>query len=209
MPQPLFLFEIFQVALFCIEFLRSSSINKKLQVVFHFIKIEVVFHFPKNWGCLTFEKTRSLPFLKIWGHLPFSKIEVVFHFQKNWGRLPFSNKLRLSSIFKKLRSSSIFKNIEVVFHISSSWVKIRLHTKNQLPRLSRTALIVIIPGVGWAPTYNGWAATYNEWAATYNRWAATYKFFLPIYNTTPGRTRLELTWVVAIGPSGLRALSQN
>jgi hypothetical protein len=29
----------------------------------------------------------------------------------------------------------------------SSWVKIRLHTKNQLPRLSRTALIVIIPGV--------------------------------------------------------------
>ena len=41
----------------------------------------------------------------------------------------------------------IKKNIEVVFHISSSWVKIRLHTENQLLRLSRTALIVMIPGV--------------------------------------------------------------
>ena len=35
-----------------------------------------------------------------------------------------------------MRSSSIFKNIEVVFHITSSWVRIRLHTKNQLPKLS-------------------------------------------------------------------------
>ena len=42
---------------------------------------------------------------------------------------------------KKLRSSSIFKNIEVAFHISSSWVKIRLHTKNQLPRLSGSAVV--------------------------------------------------------------------
>ena len=42
-----------------------------------------------------------------------------------------------------MRSSSIFEKIEVVFHISSSWVKIWLHTKNQLPRLHRTALIVI------------------------------------------------------------------
>jgi hypothetical protein len=32
-------------------------------------------------------------------------------------------------------------------HISSSWVKIRLHTKNQLPGLPRTALIVMGPGV--------------------------------------------------------------
>jgi hypothetical protein len=37
--------------------------------------------------------------------------------------------------------------VEVVFHISSSWVMIRLHTKNQLPKLPRTALIVISPGV--------------------------------------------------------------
>ena len=46
---------------------------------------------------------------------------------KKLGHLPFS---------KKLRSSSILKNIEVVFHFSSSLVRIRLHTKNQLPRLS-------------------------------------------------------------------------
>ena len=46
-----------------------------------------------------------------------------------------------------MRSSSIFKNIEV--HISSRWVKIRLYTENQLLRLSRTALIVMTPGVVW------------------------------------------------------------
>jgi hypothetical protein len=79
----------------------------------------------------------------------FKKIEVIFQFQKNWGRLPFSKILRSSSIFKKMRSSFIFLNIEVVFHISFSWVQIRLHTKNQLPKLSRTALIVKIPGVVW------------------------------------------------------------
>ena len=32
-------------------------------------------------------------------------------------------------------------------HISTSWVKIRLHTKNQLPRLPGSALKV--PGGGW------------------------------------------------------------
>ena len=56
---------------------------------------------------------------------------------------------RSSSIFKNIevvflliffRSSSIFINIEVVFHISSSWVRIRLHTKNQLPRLPGSGL---------------------------------------------------------------------
>ena len=45
------------------------------------------------------------------------------------------------------QSNTIKRNIEVVFHISSSWVKIRLHTENQLLRLSRTALIVMKPGV--------------------------------------------------------------
>ena len=33
-------------------------------------------------------------------------------------------------------------------HISSSWVKIRLHTKNQLPGLSGSALKVSLGG-GW------------------------------------------------------------
>ena len=32
-------------------------------------------------------------------------------------------------------------------HISSSWVKIRLHTENQLPKLSGSALKVYV--VGW------------------------------------------------------------
>jgi hypothetical protein len=39
------------------------------------------------------------------------------------------------------------KTVEVVFHISSSWVKIRLHTKNQLPKLPGTALNVMTPDV--------------------------------------------------------------
>ena len=86
----------------------------------------------------------------------------------NWGRLPFSKKIRSSSIFKniiiftfnylvafffevvfnlkkKFRSASFFKYIEVIFHILSSLVIIRLHTKNQPPRLPGTALNVMIP----------------------------------------------------------------
>ena len=66
--------------------LRSSSIQKNIEVVFHLkTKIEVIFRLQKNWG-----------------HLPFTKI--------NWGRLPFSKQFMLSSIYKrKLRSSSIYK----------------------------------------------------------------------------------------------------
>ena len=51
--------------------------------------------------------------------------------QQKLGCLSFSN---------KLRSSSIFKRIEIVFHISSSLVEIMLHTKNHLPRLPRAKL---------------------------------------------------------------------
>ena len=39
------------------------------------------------------------------------------------------------------------KKIEVGFHILSRWGKIMLYTQNQLPRLPRTAGIVIIPGL--------------------------------------------------------------
>jgi hypothetical protein len=35
-----------------------------------------------------------------------------------------------------------------ILHISSSWVKIRLHTENQPPRLSRSALKVSLGGGG-------------------------------------------------------------
>ena len=45
-----------------------------------------------------------------------------------------------SSIYKKNEFVFHFQNIEVIFHISSSWIKIRLHTKNQLPRLPITKL---------------------------------------------------------------------
>ena len=41
------------------------------------------------------------------------------------------------------------KEIDVVLHISYSWVKIRLQTKNQLPRLPGTGLIVITSVVWW------------------------------------------------------------
>jgi hypothetical protein len=58
----------------------------------------------------------------------FYKIEVVFHFYK------------IEVVFH-------FYKIEVVFHILSRWGKIMLHTRNQLPRLPRTARIVIISGV--------------------------------------------------------------
>jgi hypothetical protein len=67
-------------------------------------------------------------------------IEVVLGLQK---------KLRLSSIYPKNKVVFHLRKIEVVFHISSGCVKIRLHTKNQLPRLPRIALIVISPGVVW------------------------------------------------------------
>ena len=73
---------------------------------------------------------RSPSILKKLGLLPFSKkVRSSSISKKNWGRLPFS------------------KKIEVVFHLYSSWVEIRLHTKNQPPRLPWTAQIVIIPGV--------------------------------------------------------------
>ena len=65
---------------------------------------------------------------------------------KNQLHMKTREKFRTSSIYKKIRLSSIFKNIEVVFHISSSWVKIRLHTENQLPRLSGSALKVRLGG---------------------------------------------------------------
>jgi hypothetical protein len=90
------------------------------------------------------------------GRLPFlTKIEVLFHFSKIllfvllfvFGCiiffvvfLHFQKKLRSSFFKKKCRSSFIFKNIGVVFHISSSWARLRLHTKNQLPRLPGSCL---------------------------------------------------------------------
>jgi hypothetical protein len=50
----------------------------------------------------------------------------------------------------KANSVSDLKLGDPIFslHISSSWVEIRLHTKNQHPRLSRSALKVSLV-VGW------------------------------------------------------------
>ena len=110
--------------------------------------------FEKNWGCLPFEKILRSSSIR----LPFKKnIEVVFHCSSSWVKMKWQtenqlpglprSKLRLSSIWKKLSSSSIFKNIEVFFHISSSRVKIRLHTENQLPGLPGSALKVSVGGL--------------------------------------------------------------
>ena len=52
------------------------------------------------------------------------------------------------SIYYKNEVAFHCQNIEVVFHISSSWVKLRLHTENQLPRLSEIALKVELVVVG-------------------------------------------------------------
>jgi hypothetical protein len=81
----------------------------------------------------------------------------MLHTKNQIPRLP-RTKYRSSSIWKKLKSSSIFKNIELAFHNSSSWVQIRLHTENQLPGLPGSALKVCVGGggvgwggVGWVP----------------------------------------------------------
>ena len=66
-----------------------------------------------------------------------------------------------------MRSSSIFIFFEVIFHFSfffrsffiffgsclSSWIKIRLHTENQLPRLTGSALKVPVVVGWWVPTH--------------------------------------------------------
>ena len=117
-PQPLFRFQMFQVALFWLIFQKNEA-------VFHFQKItvmkifEVVFHLKKIRSSSISQKN--------WRFHPFSKQnEVVFYFQTNWGRLPFPKKFRSSSIPKKMRLSSIFKEIEVVFHFSKNWGRLPL-----------------------------------------------------------------------------------
>ena len=93
-----------------------------------------------------------------WGHLPFSKYWVFFHNLSSWVKIRLHTenqilglprtKMRSSSIWKTMRSSSVFQNIYVILHFSSSWVKIRLHTENQLPGLTGNALKVCVV-VGW------------------------------------------------------------
>jgi hypothetical protein len=77
---------------------------------------------------LVFQKKLGVSSIFFGGRLPFSFFR---------GRLPFSFFLRSSSIF-----------YEVVFLVGS---KIRLHTENQLPGLSGSALKVpVVGGVGWS-----------------------------------------------------------
>jgi hypothetical protein len=87
---------------------------------------------------------------------------VVFHFcflgclPFCWGCLPFSFFEIFILIFKKkLMLSSIFLG-----HLSS-WVKIRLHTENQLPVLSGSALTVslVVGWVGWCQILDGSCCT--------------------------------------------------
>ena len=69
-------------------------------------------------------------------------------FKKMWRHLPFSFFLRSSSNFFVffLSSSSDF-----VWGRLSTWVKIRLHSENQLPKLSGSALKVVVwVGGGWS-----------------------------------------------------------
>ena len=99
----------------------------------------------QKWRLLTFNNKNDIVFnLKKLDHLTLSNIEVVIQIPKKMKIVLHLKSMRLSSNWKKLRPSSIFKNIVVIFHILSSWVKISLHTKNQLPRLSRSALKVFL-----------------------------------------------------------------
>jgi hypothetical protein len=95
-------------------------LTKENKVIFHFQKNEDVFYFQILWSSSIFKKICHIPFSNNCGRLPFSKeIEDIFHL-----------KIRLSSIF----------------HILG--LKVRLHSENQLPKLSRAALIKMIPGFG-------------------------------------------------------------
>ena len=111
--------------------MRSSSIFKNIEVVFHILSSLVI---------IRLQKLRLSSIFKIINVYTFNNFgciilnEVVFHLKKKDCLLPFPKKMRLSSIFK---------NIEVVFHILSSLVIIRLHTKNQPPKLPATALNVM------------------------------------------------------------------
>ena len=81
-------------------------------------------------------------------------------FNLNWFWLHYcilSKELRFSSVQKNIVVVLHLKTIEfafhaqkpeVVFHASSSWIRILFHTKNQLPRLPRTFMIVIIIVIG-------------------------------------------------------------
>ena len=63
----------FEVVFHLKKNMRSSSIwEKKLRSTSIWKKIEVVFHLRKNWGRLPFEQ----------------KLKVVFHLKKKWGCLP-------------------------------------------------------------------------------------------------------------------------
>jgi hypothetical protein len=55
-------------------------------------------------------------------------------------------------VFKKIIRSS---SISIFWGRLSSWVKIRLHTKNQLPRVSGSALTVVVGGVVWGEVVGG------------------------------------------------------
>jgi hypothetical protein len=106
------------------------------------MKIYEVSTIYEKWGSPQFSKQLRSSSI-------FKQIEVVFHFQTNWCRLPFSNKLGVIFHFKQIEVIFHLKKIEVVFLISSIWVKMRLHSKNQLSKLTRTALIVMGPSVVW------------------------------------------------------------
>ena len=107
-----------------------------IEVVFHFKTIEVTFLISSRW------------------------LKIRLHAKNKLLMLPRTN-LRSSSIWKKLRLSSIFKNIEVILHISSSWVKIRLHTKNQLPGLPGSVLKVWLGGWWWVGGPTNYFVTHN------------------------------------------------
>ena len=107
----------------CITFCWGHTPSKTIEVIqFKGIMMSSSI-WEKNWAHLPFKKNKK--------NINFKKYEVIFHLKKN------------EVVFEKFRSSSIFMKIEVISHISSSWVKIKLHTRNQLPSLPRTAIILM------------------------------------------------------------------
>jgi hypothetical protein len=133
--------------------MRSSSFDKIIEVVFHFQKYYCFYFYFLFVRLFCFRSTSI--FQKKMRSSSFFKNIIVFTFNCFWllyfvsGCLPFSKKRKSTSFNKKFEVAFHFQNIEVVFHISSSWVKIRLHTKNQLPRLPGTVRIVITSVVVW------------------------------------------------------------
>ena len=113
--------------------MRSSSIFNKLRSSSIFKKIEVVFHLQNYWGRLSFSKKLRLSSI-------FINIEVIFYLQKKWGCLPFSKVLRLSSVFKNIDvlNESRVSHLKILVTWGTTTLKVKAKLNQSVHKLSCT-----------------------------------------------------------------------